>query len=370
MTFWQMFMYIPLGVFVLTYVLFVRRVGLRFRARFLWTLWLLFGFSKFCVFKWFGGHAFNPELPQLLLWFWDWAYSGCTVLALLSVVCIFRFPHKVWALPILAWGFSAWGLWNGIKPPAVHELEFAYADLPAELDGYRIVQLSDLHCSSGARRWRTEAVVDLANAQNADLMCLTGDYADGFVSNRLDDIRPLERLRARDGIYAVTGNHEYYWNFPAWQRNFYSTLPNVRFLSNACAVPRAGLVVGGVPDIVGSRKYKDRVPDVRKAFADAPQGAFRILLQHQPKGAAVSARECGVRLQLSGHTHGGITPPFKPVVASMNDGFVLGTYDFGSSYLYVCPGCGQWEGFPMRFFNEAEITVITLRRARKSGGET
>jgi len=364
-TFWQLFMYIPLGVFVLTYFLFVRRVGLRFPARLVWTLWLLFGFSKFCFFKWYGGHAFNPEFPQLLLWFWDWAYSGCMILAFLSVVCCFQFKHKAWVLPALAWGLSAWGLWNGVKPPAIREFELTYADLPAELDGYRVVQLSDLHCSSGARRWRTEKVVDLANAQRADLLCLTGDYADGYVSNRLDDISPIERLHAKDGVFAVTGNHEYYWNFRAWQANFYSKLPNVRFLANDCAVPRAGLAVGGVPDIVGSRKYKDLAPDIRRAFASAPKDAFRILLQHQPKGAAVYARECGVRLQLSGHTHGGITPLFRPIIASHNDGFVHGLYRLGESYLYVCPGCGQWEGFPMRFFNESEITVITLRRESK-----
>lgn len=361
MTFWKMFMYIPLGIFVIAYALFVRRVGLRLGARLVWAAWLLFGFSKFCVFKWVGGHAFNPEFPTLLVWFWDWAYSGCVFLTLLAMIFFFRFPRKAWILPVFAWGLSAWGIWNGIKLPRVHEFELEFADLPASLDGYRIVQISDLHCSCGARRWRTEAVVDLVNAQDADLICMTGDYADGRLRDRIDDIRPIERLHAKDGIYAVTGNHEYYWRFSEWQK-FYATLSNIRFLDNTCAVPREGLAVGGVPDMVAFMKYGDDVPDVRGAFAQAPEGAFRILLQHQPKGAETNITECGVRLQLSGHTHGGITPPFRPVVGAMNDGFVNGVYGICSSYLYVCSGCGQWEGFPIRFFNEAEIPVITLRR--------
>ena len=138
-----------------------RQLQLRTRTQAIWAMVILFCCSKFLCFKAFGGDEFTPDLPAAVIWIWDWLYSGAIILAALALLTVFfRFRAKLWVLPVLAWGLAAWGLYNGFCVPAVHEVELKYSDLPASLDGYRIVQLSDLHCSSAARRWRTQAVVD------------------------------------------------------------------------------------------------------------------------------------------------------------------------------------------------------------------
>ena len=340
-----------------------RQLQLRTRTQAIWAMVILFCCSKFLCFKAFGGDEFTPDLPAAVIWIWDWLYSGAIILAALGLLTVFfRFRAKLWVLPVLAWGLAAWGLHNGFSVPEVHEVELTYSDLPASLDGYRIVQLSDLHCSSAARRWRTEAVVECVNALNPDLICLTGDLADGKASRIARHLEPIKGLRARDGVYACTGNHEYYHDYYGWMTHFYAKAKNIRFLENECVFPHEGLAVAGVPDKTGWWRGLDAAPDPRQAFAAATNGEFRVLIQHRPQGAEENCREVGVDLQLSGHTHGGIAPGFRPLVASFNGGFTRGVYRFGKSVLHVSPGSGQWAGFPMRFFNDSEITLIILRR--------
>ena len=346
-----------------------RQLQLRTRTQAIWAMVILFCCSKFLCFKAFGGDEFTPDLPAAVIWIWDWLYSGAIILAALALLTVFfRFRAKLWVLPVLAWGLAAWGLYNGFCVPAVHEVELKYSDLPASLDGYRIVQLSDLHCSSAARRWRTQAVVDKVNALKPDLICLTGDLADGKASRIARHLEPIKELRAKDGVYACTGNHEYYHDYYGWTMHFYEKARDIRFLANACAIPRPGLAVAGVPDRAGRERGLDAVPDPRGAFAAATNGEFRVLLQHRPKGAEENCREVGVDLQLSGHTHGGIAPLLSWLVKLHNGGYVRGLYPapgrLGDRYLYVSPGSGQWAGFPMRFFNDSEITLLTLRRRK------
>lgn len=357
------FTYIPYAFFALTLATFVLPLKLKVRAQAIWSMALFVCFSKFLCFAAFGGHAFNPDLPPAVIWTWDWLYSGAMILSALGLLtAFFRFRAKLWVLPIAAWGLAVWGLHNGFSVPAVHEVELTYSDLPPSLDGYRIVQLSDLHCSSAARRWRTEAVVERVNALKPDLICLTGDLADGKASRIARHLEPIKELRAKDGVYACTGNHEYYHDYYGWMTQFYAKAENIRFLENTCAIPRPGLALAGVPDKAGWEHGLDAVPDPRGAFAAATNGEFRALLQHRPKGAVENCREIGVDLQLSGHVHGGIAPGFRQILAPFNGGFTRGPYAIGKSYLYVSPGSGQWAGFPMRFFNDSEITLLTLRR--------
>ena len=361
------FVYAPfaVGLLVVFGLMFpnCRQLQLRTRTQAVWAMAILLCCSKFLCFKAFGGDEFAPDLPAAVIWIWDWLYSGAIILAALALLtAFFRFRAKLWVLPILAWGLAARGLYNGFSVPAVHEVELAYSDLPPSLDGYRIVQLSDLHCSSAARRWRTQAVVDAANALKPDLICLTGDLADGKASRIARHLEPIKELRAKDGVYACTGNHEYYHDCYGWMTQFYAEASNIRFLENECVFPRRGVALAGVPDKSGWERGLDAAPDPQLAFAAATNGEFRVLLQHRPKGADENCREVGVGLQLSGHTHGGIAPLLRRLVCGFNGGFVRGPYSLGRSWLYVSPGCGQWAGFPMRFFNDSEITLLTLRR--------
>lgn len=345
---------------------FSSREGSRGRA--FWILWMAVCFSKFPAFNLLGGHAFCPDLPAALILTWDWMYSGAMIYcALATLACFVRFRRKRMILSILAWVLSVWGLYNGIAVPSVHRIEIAFSALPPSLDGYRIVQLADLHASHAARRDRTQAVVDIVNALDADLVCLTGDNVDGFFAASGDYARPLADLRARDGVYGCTGNHEYYFGYLEWRENFYDRLANFRMLANECVLPRPGLALGGVPDITEAEHAIASVsyPDVRAAFASATNGEFRVLLQHRPFQARENFSAANVGLQLSGHTHGGIAPVIRTLIGWFNGGFSRGLYREGDSALYVSPGCGQWGGFPMRFFNPSEITLIILRAGRR-----
>ena len=368
------FSYAPFaaGLLVLLGLVFpsCRQLQLRTRTQAIWAMVILFCCSKFLCFRAFGGHAFNPDLPVAVIWVWDWLYSGAMILSALALLTVFfRFRAKLWLLPILAWGLAARGLYNGFSVPDVREVELAYSDLPPTLDGYRIVQLSDLHCSSAAQRWRTQAVVEKVNALKPDLICLTGDLADGKVNRIAQHLEPIKELRAKDGVFACTGNHEYYHDYFEWMSRFYAQATNICFLANECAFPQEGLALAGIPDevsferfgIVGDREWG-------QSFDAATNGEFRVLLQHRPEGVLQNVRECDIRLQLSGHTHGGIAPLLRTLVKMHNGGYVRGLYPApgrvkGDRYLYVSPGCGQWGGFPMRFFNPSEITVFTLRKS-------
>lgn len=367
-----LFTWIPfvVGLTIMVGLIFprCRQLQLRTRTQAVWAMVLLFCCSKFLAFKALGGDEFNPDLPTVVIWIWDWLYSGAMLMAALMVLTVFfRFRAKLWILPIVAWGMSAVGLYNGFSVPSVKEIELSYSDLPPSLEGYRIVQLSDLHCSSAARRWRTEAIVEKVNALNADLICLTGDLADGSVDKIGPYLEPIGRLRARDGVFACTGNHEYYHDYFAWKGLFYEKLDNIRFLANECVFPREGLALAGVPDEIGMiRCGLSSEREWWQSYDSATNGEFRVMMVHQPKDVTMYVRECDVRLQLSGHTHGGIAPILSTLVKAFNGGFVRGLYPApgrtGDRYLYVSPGCGQWAGFPMRFFNDSEITVFKLKR--------
>lgn len=355
----DMFVYVPFAFFALGVLTFVLRCGFSPAAKAVWTAVILLALSKYWCFRTFGGSAFNLDLPDVLLVFWDAAFAGAFILTVLSTVFFFRFPLRGVVLPVVAWTAAAAGVWSGVCVPGVKEVRLEFADLPPSLEGYRIAQISDLHCSGALRRWRTAAVVEAVNRVGADIVCLTGDYVDGSVAERGDDLRPLVNLSARDGVYYVSGNHEYYHDAAAWEKWFKGN--GMRFLVNECVFPRPGLALGGVNDFVALR-FGGIAPDVRHAFRCATNGEFRVLLQHQPRDAAANIREAGVDLQLSGHTHGGVMPGIRRFVARYNAGFSRGAYRLGEGVLYVSPGTGQWAGILSRFFNPAEITLIVLSR--------
>ena len=264
--------FLPLVVAALPMLTFVLPAKVGVRAKAIWAMVLLACASRGIVYASFGnGSARAPDLPQWLLWVWDWACSGLYLLFLLSLVWWVRRGRLV-VLPVLAWGLAALGMANVLMLPAVREAELGYPDLPEELDGYRIVQLSDLHCCASMRGWRTRGIVERVNACRPDLICLTGDYVDGYVDQLAGDLEPLRGLKATDGVYAVRGNHEYFLDYMAWRKWFAAN--GFRFLVNECVFPRKSLALGGVNDDTAARRRRDVPADVRLAFAAATNGEF------------------------------------------------------------------------------------------------
>lgn len=353
---------------------------LRLPRRWLWlsVAVLALAFSKFAVFSLVGGDAFTPMLPAPVIWALGWAYGAAMFYALFAGIAwavdllplLFRRPVglrfrriRAVALAAAAVALASWGMFEGVRTPPTRSLEVVFDDLPAEFDGYRIVHLSDLHCSSAAREPRFRRIVDRVNALDPDLVAITGDFVDGLPADRLDDLAPLRLLRARDGVVGCTGNHEMYWRWDRWcdvLTGFGIVFPEE---TGPVEIRRgeSSIFVGGMRD----RAFFCLLEDWRVdgAFAGVPADAFRVLLCHRPFTAATGAAEAGVSLQLSGHTHGGAMPLLSLLVARFNEGHVRGLFEFAPGrFLHVSPGTGQWAGFPLRILNPAEITVIVLRR--------
>ena len=334
---------------------------------------------KFTWFALFGGHIFLPELPVGVIYALSVCYDFVLVLTVLGVVWavgrwvvrrargarptggpdLSRRRMVAGALACVAAGTGAKAVHNGFRLPDIVEVTLEFPDLPSAFDGYRVAHLSDLHVSAAARAERTAGVVRLVNAQSPDLIAITGDLVDGTASRRLDDVAPLGKLRAADGVVGCTGNHEYFSGWGTWRVIFRSL--GIRILENERVVVRRGeesLAIIGINDPVSHGS------DIRIASDMVPDGAFRILLAHRPTHLAEHAA-CGVRLQLSGHTHGGAVIGLDRLVARANEGHVRGLYNEQGVSLYVNSGTGQWAGFPTRLGVSPEITIITLRRTRR-----
>ncbi len=380
----------PLVVWALMLLTVVRPLRLKTGGSAAWAALLLVASQKFLVYRIFGGDSFVPDLPEGLITFTGWTYSAAMMLFAFSVVWgLVRLGWRIGkrrtgvvvsrrvisGLAVLALALAGWGIWEGVRVPDVRRIEITVQDLPAAFDGLRLVHLTDLHCSPAARKARMAGIVSKVNALKPDLVCITGDFVDGSPAQRADDLSPLKDLKSTAGVFACAGNHEYYSDYLAWRPIFESF--GITMLDNAHRVVAWGdakLAVGGVTDLAAVRNRswsgalrKDRrleTTDVRKAFAGAPADACRILLQHRPLWPQVN-EEHGVRLQLSGHTHGGAVRGLDLLVARMgNHGFVRGLYPVGRMALYVSPGTGQWAGFPLRLGVPAEITEIVLRGGR------
>ena len=259
-----------------------------------------------------------------------------------------------------ALALSGFGVWQAVRVPDVRTVEIVLPRLPAELDGFRLVQLTDLHVSRLYQTPWVQAVVEKTNALNPDLILITGDLIDGTPQDRADDVSPLRDLKARLGVFAIPGNHEYYAEYRQWQSAF-AGLGLRMLLNEHVLIAEKGqtLVFAGVTDRTAAR-IGAPMPDVHAALAGAPKDAVTVLMDHQPRNARTNAGT-GVDLQLSGHTHGGQVLGLHLVTRYVNGGFVSGLYQIDRMQLYVSRGAGLWPGFPIRLGVPSEITEIVLR---------
>jgi predicted MPP superfamily phosphohydrolase len=244
--------------------------------------------------------------------------------------------------------------------PRLREHEIEIAGLPAAFDGYRVAQISDLHCGPFADGARVDRWVAEVNRLEADLVAVTGDLIASGPAFVPVVATSLGKLRGRDGVFACMGNHDYFTDGEemalALERAGLTVLRN-----RGVSIRRddAVLYVAGVDDTWTKRNDLDR------ALADRPAAARTLLLAHDPV-LFPDAAERGVDLTLSGHTHGGqIGVPFfarRFNLARVITRFTTGLYRMGAAALYVNRGLGT-TGMPIRLAVPAEIAVLTLRRA-------
>jgi len=241
-----------------------------------------------------------------------------------------------------------YGLVNVWRGPVVKRTTIQLERLPPAAAGYRIVQLTDVHIGPLLGERFARAVAAKVNALAPDLIVITGDLVDGRLEELRPHIEPLRQLRARDGVYAVTGNHEYYWNPSVWLEHLRSL--GIPLLRNDHVAIRGAFELAGVDDSSAGE-------DVPRAIAGCDRRLPIVLLAHHPRTVA-RAIAAGVDLQLSGHTHGGQLLPLG-WLARLFEPHVAGLATFGATRLYVSEGTGFW-GPPMRVGTRCEIAEITL----------
>lgn len=250
------------------------------------------------------------------------------------------------------------GIYRALRPELV-DVEVGLARLPPRMDGFTIVQVSDIHIGNTIGRDFIEEMVQRVNAINGDAIVITGDLVDGRVDDLRDAAAPLAELRARHGVYFVTGNHEYYSGVDPWLAHI-ATL-GIRALRNEHVRIDDGGVgfdLAGIDDH-GAHRYPGHGPDLAKAVAGRDPARELVLLAHQPRQVKMAV-EHGVGLQLSGHTHGGQIWPWHYVAAAQQGGLLAGLSRHGDTQLYVSRGTGYW-GPPVRVLATAEITRVVLR---------
>ncbi|MDY0977136.1 metallophosphoesterase [Massilia sp. CFBP9012] len=263
------------------------------------------------------------------------------------------------AVPLVALAVTVVGYVNARRVARVVKVDVPIRDLPADLHGYAIAQISDIHVGPTIKRAYLNAIVNKVNQLGADAIAVTGDLVDGSVQRLAMHTEPLARLKATDGVFFVTGNHEYYSGALEWIAEVRRL--GLTVLMNEHVVRRRGaasLVIAGVADYTAHHFHPEHKSDPRRAVRGAPSGAgVKVLLAHQPRSAPEAAR-AGFDLQLSGHTHGGQFFPWNLFVP-LQQPFVAGLNRVRDMWVYTSRGTGYW-GPPKRFGAPSEITLVRL----------
>lgn len=251
------------------------------------------------------------------------------------------------------------GYVNARRVARVVRVEVPIRGLPAALEGYAIAQISDIHVGPTIKRAYLDAIVDRVNRLGADAIAITGDLVDGSVQRLAEHTAPLARLKADDGVFFVTGNHEYYSGAMEWIAEVRRL--GLTVLMNEHVVRRRGdaaLIIAGVADYTAHLFHPEHKSDPQRAARGAPlEVGVRVLLAHQPR-TAPEAAAAGFDLQLSGHTHGGQFFPWNLFVP-LQQPFVAGLNRVRDMWVYTSRGTGYW-GPPKRFGAPSEITLVRL----------
>ena len=304
--------------------------------------------------------------------------------AAVALLCRWLLPRRIRRRAMLActfiiWGVVAYGFFVGFQQFRVRRVELAFSDLPVAFDGYRIVQFSDAHVGTltGSRQWMLQRAVDSINAQRADAIVFTGDMQNVYPDELPPQAPYFRRLKARDGVFAVLGNHDYavYQNVHAVhkERHCQETKENLRsmgfdLLLNEHRIIRRGsdsIVMAGMENW-GKVRRMPRRGDVRTTLAGlagspASEAPFVVMLQHDPTcWREHILPECGAQLTLSGHTHGGQMALFGFSLVALSYDEWGGSYREADRVLYVSTGLGGL--IPFRLGQPGEIVVITLRK--------
>lgn len=244
--------------------------------------------------------------------------------------------------------------------PRMKKVALQFNDLPKELEGLRILHITDLHISRSLPTHFIEKLVALCRQHPADLVVFTGDILDDIPARYQDDMELLKNIPSKFGSYYVPGNHEYYWqaeqSIGAFERLGFNVLINA---AQTLKFGSAELQICGIPDPTAGM-FQHEAPNFEKLKKSLNPPAFKVLLSHQPS-LADQAAPLGIQLQLSGHTHGGQFFPWNFLIGFFQK-YGKGLYKIQNLQLYVNQGTGYW-GPSLRLGTYCELAEIHLMKA-------
>lgn len=242
--------------------------------------------------------------------------------------------------------------------PRVKHVTIPVKNLPKELSGFSIVQISDLHLEAYKSKGVIVDIVDKIIGLKPDMVVITGDLIDDGAKGEPVFCQQLKRLKPPHGIYAITGNHEF---FSAWEVfEHLSVCADMKILRNQSALVAGQLQVVGLDDDQASMAGGPG-PKLEEAMKGLDPAKPTLLLYHRPFLFDEAVAK-GVDLQLAGHTHAGQIPPMDLIVYLYYK-YPAGLYEKDGSHLYTSPGTGNW-GPAMRLLSMTEITHFTLEPAK------
>ena len=334
-----------------------------------------------------GRMFYEPAIPKFFIIFGTWLFGIVFIfffliifkdLCFLLVLLINSMTKKyqsiqlksffnIFTLVLLGLSIIAatFGLISGLAVPSVKEQNITIQKLPSSLNNFTIAVLTDLHIDRLTDKSKIEKIVKKTNNLQPNIIVILGDVADGSTTELAELLAPLQNLKAKNGVYGVVGNHEYYSGYEDYQKLFKQF--GVKMLNNKfIPLMNNQIALIGITDRAALQsRFKSKLPapNLSKAAKGSELYPIKILLAHRP-AIASDAKKFNIDLQLSGHTHGGSILLFDSIVAMSNGSFSSGLYKLPNSktQLYVSNGSGIWSGFPFRIGRASEITLIRLKR--------
>lgn len=368
------FFAIFIGVFALMnfyiYRRFIRKLGVSRRVR------QLLKFGLFFLFASEVGYALSFRLDILPSFVYYILSTAIAVSFMLFIVALLydalhvllhktsiegrqRDALKVLLDVLMVLLFSIYlvsGFIGGQKEPTVQTVPVRIPGFPFEK--FVITQVTDVHVGNTISRDFVEKMVATINAQESDLVVITGDLVDRDVEKAASDLEPLKGIKARYGTFFVYGNHEYFHGYEkigAYLRTLGITVLDDVSVVIGKGAQRFDLV--GLKDKVGERMGFG-IPDLPRAFSDVERDTPTIVLAHQP--VMIEALEpYRPDLVLSGHTHGGQIFPFSYLV-KLAQPYLAGLFRHSAdTQIYVSRGTGFW-GPPIRVLAPSEISRLEI----------
>ncbi len=268
------------------------------------------------------------------------------------------------AFPVTAISSGVAGISNSFDEVKIVRKEFVFDNIPDDLNGFKILQLSDLHLRHYVTIDDLESVLFRAKELHPDLVLITGDVADNL-KMLPEAIKLIEDFNPPLGIYASLGNHEYYRGITEVLAAFHkSNIPLMVNRGEQISVGKNKIFIGGIDDPVtvgGNHSgFFRRTIDQTMSFNS--ENDFSVVMSHRPGALDYTAKK-GVSLILSGHTHGGQIGFMGKSIFELllPEKYLWGRYERGNSQMYTTCGMGHW--FPFRLACPREAPLIVLKKA-------